>query len=213
MVEASSAPASRPTRTPNAERSAATRQKVLEGAVDALNRLGYGGVTTTVVCEASGVTRGGLLHHFPSKAGLMAAAATHCLERLAIDRKARRANSPPAGDPVLEGLLEPYGVALTEIIVASRSDPELGARFGPVIEDLMQRQAKAAENLAAAWGVGDRRRMQAMVYLHMAALRGLAMLSLAGGPERATLDALELLRDYRAWLHDRLHSACGDVSA
>jgi AcrR family transcriptional regulator len=193
-------------RVSNAERSASTRLKVLEGAVDALNRLGYGGVTTTVVCATSGVARGGLLHHFPTKAGLMAAAATHCLERLAIDRKTRRSRDLP--DPtvgaVLEGLLEPYGVALTEIIVASRSDSELKARFAPVIEELMQRQATAGENLAGRWGVEDLRRMRAMVYLHMAALRGLAMLSLAGAPEEATVDALDLLRDYRAQLRGRL---------
>jgi len=193
------------TRTSNPERSAATRLKVLEGAVEALNRLGYGGVTTTVLCEASGVTRGGLLHHFPSKAGLMVAAAEHCLTRLADDRRERRqAGDASRRDVIMESLLEPYGVALMELIVASRSDPDLKARFGPVIDDLMRRQDHAVGKRAAEWGSGDLRRLHAMVYLHMAARRGLAMLVLAGAPADATADALELLAEHREEIRGKL---------
>jgi len=183
-------------RTSNPERSAATRLKVLEGAVAALNRFGYGAVTTTVLCETAGVTRGGLLHHFPTKAGLMAAVGEHCLARLADDRRTRRRVPVENPDLIMQGLLEPHGVALMELIVASRSDVELKDRFEPVIEDLMRRQENAVAWRAEHWATNDVRRLRAMVYLHMAARRGLAMLALAGAPEEATADALGLLAEY-----------------
>jgi AcrR family transcriptional regulator len=170
---------------------------VLEGVVRALNQFGYGAATTDVICRSARVARGGLLHHFPSKAGLMAAVADHCLERMADERRARRSQTEAAFEDILMGsLLEPYGVALSELIVASRSDGALKARLGPLMEHLIARQAHAGDSLARRWGVSDTATLATMVYLHMAARRGLAMLALAGAPQDITIEALALLRRY-----------------
>ena len=60
------------TRRTQAERSAATRKVLLDAAVNCLFENGYGATTTLMVAEAAGVSRGAMLHQFPSKADLMA---------------------------------------------------------------------------------------------------------------------------------------------
>src|SRR5262245_21898426 len=68
-------------RVPNAERSAATRGKLLEATIQCLAELGYHQTSTVIVTERAGVSRGSMLHHFPTKADLMMAAAQHIRER------------------------------------------------------------------------------------------------------------------------------------
>src|ERR1700742_523065 len=59
------------------ERSAAMRRRLLDATVDCLVRYGYAGTTTTRVTELAGVTRGAQVHHFPTRAELVAAAVQH----------------------------------------------------------------------------------------------------------------------------------------
>lgn len=51
----------------------ATRQKLIDIAREMFARDGFGAVTTTGLCEAAGVTRGALYHHFTNLTELMAA--------------------------------------------------------------------------------------------------------------------------------------------
>ena len=55
------------------ERSAATRKKLMDGAYQILRRLGHAGLRSANIAEESGVSRGGLLHHYASKELLIAA--------------------------------------------------------------------------------------------------------------------------------------------
>lgn len=54
-------------RTPQQDRSRATRRRLLEAAVECLAELGWNGSTVTVVAERAGVTRGAAQHHFPTR--------------------------------------------------------------------------------------------------------------------------------------------------
>jgi AcrR family transcriptional regulator len=72
-------------RVPQQDRSRATRQRLLDAAVDCLARLGWGGSTVAVVAERAGVTRGALQHHFPTREDLFTAAIEHvAAERIAF---------------------------------------------------------------------------------------------------------------------------------
>jgi AcrR family transcriptional regulator len=51
----------------------ATRQKLIEVARDLFAHDGFGAVTTTGLCEAAGVTRGALYHHFANLTEVMEA--------------------------------------------------------------------------------------------------------------------------------------------
>src|SRR3954463_6789356 len=68
-------------RRTQAERSSTTRTRLLEAAGEGLNELGYAGTSTTVVGARAGVSRGGQLHHYPTKRELVLAAIEHVLAR------------------------------------------------------------------------------------------------------------------------------------
>ena len=61
-------------REPQQDRSRATRQRLLESAIEALAELGWAGSTVAVVAERAGVSRGAAQHHFPTREDLFAAA-------------------------------------------------------------------------------------------------------------------------------------------
>lgn len=59
------------------ERAIRTQAAILDAAVQVLAEEGYSAATTVRVQRRAGVTRGGLLHHFPSREELLVAAVHH----------------------------------------------------------------------------------------------------------------------------------------
>ena len=57
-----------------AQKSAATRKLIIEAAIQCFVDLGYGRTTTMRIAEAAGLSRGAMLHHFPSKIDIVKAA-------------------------------------------------------------------------------------------------------------------------------------------
>lgn len=58
-------------RAPQQDRSRETRDLILETTLRALARIGWNATTTSVVAVESGVSRGAIQHHFPTKEALM----------------------------------------------------------------------------------------------------------------------------------------------
>ena len=56
-----------------AQKSAMTRDKILDAAISCFIAEGYTNVTTAKVASTAGVSRGAMLHHFPSKTELIQA--------------------------------------------------------------------------------------------------------------------------------------------
>src|SRR5579871_6267699 len=72
-----------------AQKSASTRTLIIEAAIKCLVELGYARTTTTVIAEKAGLSRGAMLHHFPSKMGIVRAAVDYLhAKRLRAFRKA-----------------------------------------------------------------------------------------------------------------------------
>ena len=121
-------------RTPRtqAQRRDEMRRVLLAAAVDSLVEHGFAGTTTLEVQRRAGVSRGALLHHFPSKAELLVATIGHLTELRALELKARAAELPdgPARiDAVLDLLWECFAGPLfqvsLELRAAARTEPEL----------------------------------------------------------------------------------------
>src|SRR6185436_9904932 len=74
-------PSDRPRRTQQ-ERRDGTRRLLIEATVACLCDRGYGGTTTLEVERRAGVSRGARLHHFPTKAALLAGAVDHLYNQL-----------------------------------------------------------------------------------------------------------------------------------
>src|SRR3954462_11587952 len=70
------------------ERAADSRVLILDAAVACLVEDGYAGASTLAVQARAGVSRGRLLHHFPSRAELLVAAAGHLSTTLLADVRA-----------------------------------------------------------------------------------------------------------------------------
>src|SRR5947209_15883938 len=68
-------------RRSQAERSAATREALLDATIECLVADGYANTTTSRVAERAGVSRGAHLHHFQTRNALVAAAMERLAER------------------------------------------------------------------------------------------------------------------------------------
>src|SRR5256885_2531900 len=126
-------------RQTNEERSAQTRTKVLDATIDCLIELGYAGTTTTLISERAGVSRGAQLHHFPTKAELVAAAVEHLANRMGADLRRDAAKLKDREVPVAQVIdalwaryQSPLFAAWLELSVAARTDAHLRDALGPV---------------------------------------------------------------------------------
>ena len=125
--------ASSPTRAQSKE---ASRQRILEAALQCLQENGYAGTSTLSVQHRAGVSRGFILHHFPTKESLLLAVVEYVTD---IHREVRRrqlreggralGQGPDRIDRAIElcwsGFSDPVFWAYTELWMASRSNPAL----------------------------------------------------------------------------------------
>jgi len=79
-----------------------TRRALLDAAVESLIEVGFARTTTLEVQRRANVSRGALLHHFPSKAELLVAAIAHLAEMRAVELK-RLSAELPADRPATDG--------------------------------------------------------------------------------------------------------------
>lgn len=122
------------------QRREETRQRLLDATIDCLVEHGFAGTTTQRVQERAGVSRGALLHHFASKADLLAAATHHVAElRLAHIRAETEggAQSREKGLALLRTAMSgPYFLAGLELWLAARTDADLRAALLPAERDV-----------------------------------------------------------------------------
>lgn len=198
-------------RGPHAERSAAMRLRLIEAAIDCLWRLGYGATTLQVVTDTAGVSRGAVLHHFPTRVDLMIAAAEYAAGKQ--NRQVRRllADTEPGMDrytaitmATWDAMVRPPSIALIEIMMGSRSDPELAARFPAVNEALEKYQREGVWEQAQSVGITDKAAVESMIHLHNAAMRGLVLDMMFSKDRKRAEGAMKLLVRYRKQLTEDL---------
>lgn len=117
------------------QKSAMTRDRILEAAIDCFIKLGYTNVTTAKVADFAGVSRGAMLHHFPSKTELIQASVEFLHGKLLNDFTEKVALIPQntEGSARRRAGLDAYWDHLTgdlfivfhELCVAGRTDDEL----------------------------------------------------------------------------------------
>ena len=82
-----------------ADRSEATRQALIEAAVELFAEKGFGGTATEDIVVRAGVTRGALYHHFRDKKDLFTAVYTHL-----ADLKSRLVAEAMESDDLIAGV-------------------------------------------------------------------------------------------------------------
>jgi AcrR family transcriptional regulator len=121
------------------------RARLLQATVDCLIESGYVNTTTTAVVARAGVSRGAILHHFPTKADLVATAVEYVLEQR--NAKFRETFSKlPRDETFVDAVIaslwkEVDGEmfhAWIELVVASRTDKELHKKVKPLAARWME---------------------------------------------------------------------------
>ena len=184
----------RPRRT-QTERSAATREILLKATTKCLFERGYGATTTIMVAEMAGVSRGAMLHQFPSKADLMTFVVEEVYaQEVALyqtllghisDPRERLVAYPEA---VWKVLSRPQGVAVLEIFQGSRSDKVLAAKLAPVQAKI---DAQAKEELQGEFPRGV---YVPLLQLIVGAARGLSVPHVVAHLGKDPSDAIKLLQ-------------------
>lgn len=162
------------------ERRTATRKRILDAAVESLLERGYAATTVAEVQERAGVARGTLLHHFPARADIMAAAIRHIADQR-VARVERELALIPGDEERLTALVDlawhdlnsPMFFAALELWVAARTEPDLRAALAPVERELFARIHDSMLRVAGADPVDPR--LPTLVQFTIDMLTGLSM--------------------------------------
>ncbi|WP_211215906.1 TetR/AcrR family transcriptional regulator [Catelliglobosispora koreensis] len=193
------------TRRTQAQRASAMRHRLLEATIECLVDYGYAGTSTTKVVERAGVTRGAQVHHFPTKAALVAAALRHLAAKRAEAAFAeldRIRSSPDPIDAALDLMWEmhqgPVFHATVELWVAARTDPELNSQLALVEPATTASVVEVARSLFPAHA--DQQAYAHCVYTAMDTVRGILLTSFVHADPVPRLEA----RWHRAKQHLRM---------
>lgn len=163
------------------ERRDGTRRALLDAAVESLIEVGFARTTTLEVQKRAGVSRGALLHHFPSKAVLLTAAIDHLAEMRGRELKSRAATLPSGGErthAVLDLLWECFGGALFQVAVelraAARTDAELRTALTAAERALRDRIVAQSRSLFGA-ALAEQPGFERAIDLSLQLMIGLAM--------------------------------------
>lgn len=97
------------------------RERIIDAAITLANRLGAGRISLEAVAEEAGVSKGGLLYHFASKAALLEAmVARHVIS---LDRSLRAAHADLMKDHAPNALIRAYLKAFRLEFCAKKSGP------------------------------------------------------------------------------------------
>ncbi len=185
-----------------AQKSAATRNLIIEAAINCFVELGYAGTTTTRIAEAAGLSRGAMLHHFPSKIDIVKAAVAQLhAKRLKAFRNAVN-EAPPAGKGrvhlAVQGywqhVCHPIFVAFFELSVAARTDPELEAILKPAQAAFDKEWYNTATELFPEWQ-SDKAAFDLALDLSRYLIEGLAVSALTHEETERSQYLLEYLEE------------------
>ena len=163
---------------PVQQRAWDTRSRILESAVACLAEEGYAATTTSRIQARAGVSRGSLLHQFPSKDDLLVAAVQHLAAARTADLDGQPERTVGDVDASVEALWDslhgPLFAATLELWLAARNSPELAAVLAPREHELGR-----TIRLAIAEMFGDRlaahEAFPDFVALLLTSMRGVAL--------------------------------------
>lgn len=178
-----------PRRRTQAERREAARARILEATATCLLERGYQATTVSEVQARSGLARGTIQHHFPTRAELLVAAISHLVDAR-IDRFREEAARIDPGtdrlqtviDLIWRDLTSPIFFAGVELWVAARTDPDLRASLVPEEKRLFAAMRSLyASTLGEPYASDDR--IETLVEFTVDLLTGLSMTTMLNGAD------------------------------
>lgn len=170
-----------PQRRSQAERSAATRDALLDATIGCLVDDGYANTTTSRVAERAGVSRGAHLHHFQTRQALVAGAMERLAERRGAELLAAAENLPDGRERLVQGLdllwasyANPLFQAALDLWSHARTDPDLRERLVPVERRLDRQTLEITKRLFPT--IAGQPDFDRLIELAVSTIRGLALL-------------------------------------
>lgn len=199
-------PASPVSRRTQKQRRDATRERLLAATLRCLGRMGYASTSVTAIVKEAGVSRGALLHHFPNKVDLVAAAIDHFyvqrLERFK-ERLLGAEGERLALRQRLEVLREDFRTWFPvgfEIIMAVRTNEDLRQAYDALVQDQLEPMSQIYEQFFPEFA--GARSPRTMIAVVGAFLRGLALEDMTSNDERVD-EVFDLFVDMLDCYHDR----------
>jgi len=178
-MEAADNPAAVPARSRREQREA-TRTRLLRAAVEVLIERGVAGTTTLEVQHRAGVSRGALLHHFPTHAQLLSATVGELVRRNEENIWREQACADDDADELARAIrtLAAAGAhasfsAELELWAVARTDAQLRDALRTAERDALKESERVMGQLFAA--VSDRPGCHAVVSLSIEFIRGLVL--------------------------------------
>lgn len=167
-----------------AQKSAATRARLIDATIRCIIRYGYSRTTTPRVAEEAGLSRGAMLHHFENGGALMQAAIAELHEKRL--RAFRRSADNTVHD--VSRLVRAYWkqvsgqtfTAFHELALAARTDRDLAGILAPAQEEFRRRWYSEAIEMFPEWQ-GDRASFDLALALSQNVLEGMAINRLTHG--------------------------------
>lgn len=170
-----------PQRRSQAQRSAATRDALLDATIACLVEHGYANTTTSRVAERAGVSRGAHLHHFQTRQALVAAAMERLAERRGAELLAAAEKLPDGRERLEQGLdllwasyANPLFQAALDLWSHARTDPELREQLVPVERRLDRQTLQITKQLFP--DLAGQPDFDRLIELAVSTIRGLALL-------------------------------------
>jgi AcrR family transcriptional regulator len=188
-----------------------TRAAILDAAIQCFYDLGYNNTTTEKVAAEAGVSRGAMLHHFPSRLELIKATVLHLNQKrlLLFEEQERKIQKDAEHSLIDEGidafwkqLHSPLFVVFHELRTASRTDPELKKIMIPAIRKFEQSWQSITESVFPDFAVSEAFDTANLVTVFL--LEGMAVNGVTRGPVPKKLIP---------WLKSQLRSMLSDVGS
>jgi AcrR family transcriptional regulator len=210
MAQAPDNPADLP-KTWQQTKSENTRHAILDAAIRCFYEFGYNNTTTEKIAKEAGVSRGAMLHHFPSRAQLIKASVRRLNEqRIELYRReesviqegAEHSRVEEGIDAYWNQLNTPAFVVFHELQVAARTDKELREVLIPAIEEFDRLALEATRELFPDLAMSEEFRRANSLSMYL--LEGLAA-------NRFTRDPGPVADELLEWLKQELRRSFQDV--
>jgi AcrR family transcriptional regulator len=188
-----------------------TRHAILDAAIRCFYKFGYNNTTTEKIAKEASVSRGAMLHHFPSRAALIKASVRHLNEqRIELYRReesviqegAEHSRVEEGIDAYWNQLNTPAFVVFHELQVAARTDKELREVLIPAIEEFDRLALEATRELFPDLAMSEEFRRANSLSMYL--LEGLAA-------NRFTRDPGPVADELLEWLKKELRRSFQDV--
>ena len=188
-----------------AEKSAITRQAIMQAAVKCLIDHGYTQTTTSLIAEYAGVSRGAMMHHFPSRISVIAAVVGYLHDvRLSESQEliegADKRDALSGPEVIEEGVRIawqyvnlPSFVAYQELMFASRTDEELKDLVIPVEKDFEQQFLDVAKEVFPHWSDAQNANLEAAHDLVQFLMKGMALSHMSARRKERSQKVIDLL--------------------